>query len=62
MKKFLVRIFRYELMQYRWGRRYIGGTFYQISTIQLGLAPFWSDEEITACQSKTLAVESYGGG
>jgi hypothetical protein len=59
MKKAIVKYFKFWLMQRKWGRKYIGGKFYLISTVQLGLAPFWSDTEITSCQSKTLDVEIY---
>lgn len=48
---------KFNVIQYAWGRRLYGGTFYLISTIQLRMAPFWSDAEITSCQSKTLKVE-----
>lgn len=50
---------KFNVIQYAWGRRLYGGSFYLIETIQLGLAPFWSDAEITSCQSKTLKVEVY---
>lgn len=59
MKKVIIRLFKFELMQRKWGRKYIGGTFYLISTPQLMMAPFWSDTEITSCQSKTLSIEKY---
>jgi len=59
MKRIILSLFKFELMQRKWGRKYIGGTFYLISTPQLMLSPFWSDTEIKSCQSEILAVESY---
>ena len=44
-------------MQRRWGRKYIGGTFYYIYPMGLQMGNFWSDKEIKSCQSQTLNVE-----
>ena len=46
-------------MQRKWGRKYIGGAFYYIYPMGLQMGNFWSDKEITSCQSKTLNVEIY---
>jgi hypothetical protein len=61
MIKQIILIFglKFNAIQYKWGRKLFGGKYYLISTIQLGLAPFWSDTEITSCQSKTIKIEDY---
>jgi hypothetical protein len=61
MKKLIIRFFGFELMQHKWGRKYIGGTFYEIYTIGIPLTKqiFWSDTEIKSCQSQTLQTEIY---
>ncbi len=60
MKRFLKWSgFDFYVYQYRWGRKWLGGTYWNIFTIQLMIAPFWSDHHITSCQSKTLAIETY---
>jgi hypothetical protein len=46
-------------MQFRFGRKYIGGKFYLIMPRGLGMGPFWSQQEITSCQSITLEEEEY---
>lgn len=50
-----------EVTQYAWGRKLYKGTFYLIETQGLRLTnnPFWSDKEITSCQSQTLGIERY---
>ena len=59
--KIIITVFglKFNVIQYKWGRKLFGGKYYLISTIQLGMAPFWSDKEITSCQSKTLKTENY---
>lgn len=59
MKRLIIKLFHFELMQKKWGRKWMKGTYYQIFTPQLMMAPFWSDEIITSCQSKLLETESY---
>lgn len=49
----------FKVTQYRWGRKLYGGNWYLIETIQLRMAPFWSDIEIKSCQSKTLQTEQH---
>ena len=50
---------KFQLMQFRWYRKWKGGTYYLISTwITL---PFWSDKLITSCGGKALKIETYGG-
>lgn len=59
MKKIIIKLFHFRLMQMRWGRKYIGGDFYLIMPRGLAMEPFWSDEEITSCQSITLEEETW---
>jgi len=59
MKKFIIKLFHFELMQRSWGRKYIGGKFYFICPSGLPMANFWSDTEIKSCQSYTLTTEEY---
>ena len=59
MKKLIIKLFHFELMQHKWGRKYIGGTFYRIYPMGLQMNDFWSDTEITSCQSITLKTETY---
>ena len=50
---------KFYLMQYKWYRKYKGGTYYYVFPIQLMVAPFWSDELITSCQTKLLKTETW---
>jgi hypothetical protein len=59
MKDVIIRLFKFELMQKCWGRKWIGGTFYLISPRGLQMGDFWSDKEITSCQSITLKTETF---
>lgn len=59
MRKAIIYLFYYELMQRKWGRKYIGGKFYLIDPRGLSMAPFWSDEIIKSCQSIVLEIEEY---
>lgn len=58
---FLSLNLKFEVTQYTWGRKLFGGTFYLIETrgLRLSKNPFWSDKEITSCQSQTLGIERY---
>ena len=58
---FLFLNLKFEVTQYTWGRKLFGGTFYLIETrgLRLSRNPFWSDKEITSCQSHTLGIERY---
>ena len=47
----------FDLMQYRWYRKYKGGTYYLIDTWIT--FPFWSDKLITSCGGKTLKTETW---
>lgn len=58
MKKLIIKYFRHDLIQFEFGRKWIGGTFYLILT-GLPMMPFWSDKEITSCQSRTIGKETY---
>ena len=47
----------FELMQYKWYRKYKKGTYYYIyNWITL---PFWSDKLITSCGGRTIKIEIY---
>lgn len=47
----------FDLMQYRWYRKWKGGTYYLIETwITL---PFWTDKLITSCGGRALKIEHY---
>lgn len=59
MKKLIIYLFRFELMQFRLGRKLIKGHFYHINPQGLPIADFWSDQLITSCQSKVLETEYY---
>ena len=50
---------KFNVTQYRWGRKLYRGTWYYIDPKGLSMAPFWSDTEITSCQSQTLGIERY---
>jgi hypothetical protein len=58
IKKIMIKLFHFELMQRRWGRKWIGGNFYYVHP-NLPMAPFWSDTLITSCQAKFIAEEKY---
>jgi hypothetical protein len=59
MKKLIIRFFRFQIMQYKWGRKFIGGKFYLLYPRGLQMADFWSDEIITSCQTIILKTEEY---
>lgn len=59
MKRLVIKLFGFELIQRKWGRKWIKGTFYLIDASSLRMGPFWSDEPITSCQSKILKQETY---
>lgn len=59
LKKIFVRQFRFQLMNYEWGRKWMKGTFYYIEPRGLPMAPFWSDVVITSCQSVVVDVREY---
>ncbi len=60
MRKILKELgLKFYIIQFKFGRKFYRGKFYLINTIQLRIAPFWSDYEITSCQSKTLKTEFY---
>jgi hypothetical protein len=48
---------KFKLMQYRWYRRWKGGSYYFIyNWITL---PFWSDKLITSCGGRAIEEEHY---
>ena len=48
---------KFDLMQYKWYRKWKGGTYYLIyNRICL---PFWSDEMIYSCGGIALKTETY---
>ena len=52
---------RFGIMQYRWGRKLFKGKYYLIICTSLPLTnhKFWSNEEITSCQARTLCTEEH---
>jgi hypothetical protein len=50
---------KFNVTQYRWGRKLYKGTWYYIDPKGLSMCAFWSDTEITSCQSQTLGIERY---
>jgi hypothetical protein len=41
------------------GRKLYEGSWYLIDVRGLSMGTFWSDTEITSCQSQTLSIERY---
>ena len=58
MKNIILKLFKFELMQYRFGRKYIGGNFYY-QTFGISVCDFWSDCIIKSCQGTILKTEKY---
>jgi len=58
MKNIILKIFKFELMQYKFGRMYIGGNFYYQS-FSISVGNFWSDCMIKSCQGRILKTEKY---
>jgi len=50
---------KFNVTQYRWGRKLYKRTWYYIDPKGLSMCAFWSDTEITSCQSQTLSIERY---
>ena len=48
----------FELIQYRWYRKWKGGTYYLIRN-WLPMFDFWSDELITSCGGRAIKTETY---
>jgi len=59
MKKTLINAFKHNLMQFRWGRKMIGGKFYYLWPLGLPINPFWSDTLVTSCQTIIIKTEEY---
>lgn len=59
MKRLIIKFFKFELMQFKWGRKFIGGKFYYLHPGGLSMAEFWSDQLITSCQTIILKTEEY---
>ena len=53
------KLFHFELMQKRWGRKWLKGNFYRINPVGLPMGTFWSDKIITSCGSKVIDEEEY---
>lgn len=49
---------KFDLIQYRWYRKWKRGSYYLIDTWIT--FPFWSDKLITSCGAKILKEEHYG--
>ena len=56
MKELIVKLFGFKLMQYKFGRKFIKGTFYYIDS-PLTCSQFWSEQEIKSCNSSTIRTE-----
>lgn len=54
MRKWILKIFHFNLMQHEWGRKYIGGNFYYVLS-ENHLPAFWTDKEELG--EKTLCVQ-----
>ena len=50
---------KFEITQYRCGRKLFGGKYYYIFPKGLIMGCFWSDQQITSCLSETLEIEEY---
>lgn len=49
---------KFNVTQYKWGRRLYGGKYYLIKT-DLRMNTFWAETQITSCGGKTIKQESY---
>lgn len=58
MRKLIIKIFHFNLMQHRWGRKYIGGKFYYLQTDD-SMPAFWFDTEFSECESFCIQKETY---
>jgi hypothetical protein len=47
----------FDLMQYRWYRKWKGGTFYLTDTWIT--FPFWTDKLIVGCGARIIKTETY---
>lgn len=56
-----ISIFNYEwnIIQYKWGRKLIGGNFYLIFVDQFYTLPFWSQLHWKQYGSIILKIENY---
>jgi len=52
----LYLLFPHKLMQFKWGRKMIGGKFYYMQTA-LPMYPYWSRVKFTSCQAVCLKEE-----
>lgn len=50
---------KFNVTQYTFGRKLFKGKWYYIYPRGLSMGCFWSDKEITSCQSITLEIEEY---
>jgi hypothetical protein len=59
--EWLVNLFdlEFELIQYKFYRKWKGGTYYLIWN-WLPMYPFWSKELITNCGGRAIKIETYG--
>lgn len=58
MKKILTYLFGYELMQFKFGRKFLKGDFYYVYVQGLGLV-FWTEHFVDCCQSVIVKTEKY---
>lgn len=59
IKRLFMNFFGFELIQYEFGRKWIGGKFYYVDVRGLIMTPFWSYTCITSCQAIILKSEEY---
>lgn len=58
MIKRIKKSIEFELIQYKWYRKWKGGTYYLIYN-WLPMMPFWSTHEIKSCGGRAIKTEVY---
>ena len=59
--KLALRLTEKHFSQTRWGRKFTGGVWFEMST-SLMMPPVWSREKFTSCQAKCISEESWNDG
>lgn len=59
IKTFIIRLFYFELSNYRLGRKFIGGVWYRMQT-GLSMGPVWSQHKFKSCQAYCIETENHG--
>ena len=49
---------KFNTTQYKWGRKLYGGNWHLIRN-DLPMADFWTDKNITSCNSRVVKYECY---